>query len=188
GRLPLECIVERRRGGRRIRRRSCLAAGPRGGRQLDVDRRRQPRPGHIGGRRDGALVRQRRRLLDQLGRHAGPIGRRLPARLTLADHPTTSCASQERYGSSPPSTGSASPPGSRLPQAIRRSPRSAVTRARASASLASVVSATTAVVDIGSANVRELRRLSKLGEVGGGWHVHNLPRPPPTCLTSVAPV
>src|SRR5437899_5408068 len=36
-------------------------------------------------------------FLDELRRHAGPLGRRLPPRLALADHPSTSLVSQERY-------------------------------------------------------------------------------------------
>src|SRR6185437_12619577 len=68
---------------------------------------REAGAGYLRRRCDAAGLGKRFRFLDQLGRDPGPLGRRLPSWLALADHPTTSLVSQARYGSSPRSTGNA---------------------------------------------------------------------------------
>src|SRR5207247_1723257 len=72
---------------------------------------REARAPHVGRRRDRAGLGQRLRFLDQLRRDAGSLGRRLPPRLALSDHPTTSLVSHDRYGSNPRSTRRASSSG-----------------------------------------------------------------------------
>src|SRR5207247_10532928 len=54
---------------------------------------------------------QRLRSPDPRRRDASPLGRRLPPRLALADHLTTSLVSHDRYGSNPRSTRRASSSG-----------------------------------------------------------------------------
>src|SRR5437870_492555 len=78
-------------------------------------------------------------------------------------------------------------PGMSVPQAINRASKRAVTSARASASVASVVSTTSAVSAMGRANVGRQQRLGKVVKDGGGsWRmVEGAPRPclPPLTFT-----